>query len=114
MESLRRSHDKAENLVYIFTKLRQQNWFPEMDTVIRAKLAEALLLAARDKLHFGHFQASRRLFCRSFLLDFRPMALAGAIGTFIPGTLRKKLWTFIRAVGARLNQKSAGRSVRPR
>jgi hypothetical protein len=58
-------------------------------------LTDALLDVARNKLYFGSSSESRRLFWRSFLLCFRPVSLAGAIGTFLPRSLRKRLWSLI-------------------
>ena len=99
METRRRSHDKGEDLIYIFATLREQGWFPELGSAIRAKLAESLFAAGRNKLHFGHSREARRHFWRSFLVGFRPLALAGVVGTFLPRSLRIWLLTHIRSGG---------------
>jgi glycosyltransferase involved in cell wall biosynthesis len=91
METHRRRHDKGENSVYIFTAIRERGWFRELDPVIKARLAEALLAAARNKLHFGRFREARQFFWRCFFLSLRPRALAGAVGTFLPGSARDTL-----------------------
>src|SRR5688572_28615416 len=41
METRRRSHDKGENLVYIYSTLRARRWFADLDPVLSAKLADA-------------------------------------------------------------------------
>jgi glycosyltransferase involved in cell wall biosynthesis len=93
METHRQSHDKGENLVYIFDTILTQRWFPVFEPVVRRKLAEALLVVGRDKLHFDRRNEARRFFWRSFLLRIRPLALIGIAGTFLPPSLRKRLWT---------------------
>jgi glycosyltransferase involved in cell wall biosynthesis len=95
METHRRSHDKGENLIYILTSVRKRGWFSQLDSVVTAKLADALLEAARNKLYFGSSWESCCLFWRSFLLSFRLVALAGAVGAFLPRALRKSLWGVI-------------------
>lgn len=98
METRRRSYDRGEDLIYIFTTMRERGWFCELDSVIKARLTDTLLEVARNKLHFGSSSESRRLFWRSFLLCFRPVSLAGTIGTFLPRSLRKRLWDLIGPV----------------
>lgn len=95
METHRRSREKGENLIYILKMLREHRWFSELDCVIKARLADALLEAARNKLHFGNSRESCSLFWRSFLLSYRPIALAGAVGALLPRSFRKKLWSVI-------------------
>jgi glycosyltransferase involved in cell wall biosynthesis len=98
METHRRSREKGENLIYIFTTIRERGWFSDLDSTIKARLADALLDVARNKLHFDNSWESRCLFWRSFLLSFRPVALAGAVGTFLPCSFRRKLWRLIGPV----------------
>jgi hypothetical protein len=98
METQRRSHDKGENLIYILTTMRERGWFSELDSAIRAKLADVLLEVARNKLHYGSSLEARRLFWRSFLLRFRPVSLAGAVGTLLPTLVRKRLWRLLALV----------------
>lgn len=95
METRRRSYEWGENLIYIFTTMRDRGWFPQLDSVIKARLTDVLLEGARNKLYFGSSSESRRLFWRSFLLCYRPVSLAGTVGTFLPRSLRKKLWGLI-------------------
>jgi glycosyltransferase involved in cell wall biosynthesis len=95
METQRRTYDRGENLIYIFNKMRERGWFSELDSVIKARLTDVLLEGARNKLHFGSSSESRRLFWRSFLLCYRPVSLAGTVGTFLPRSVRKRLWGLI-------------------
>jgi glycosyltransferase involved in cell wall biosynthesis len=91
METRRRSHDKAENLVYIFSTMRERGWFPSLGTALKAKLAEALFVAGRDKLHYDLAREARSCFWRSFCLSFRPKALSMAIAACMPGIVRTGL-----------------------
>lgn len=59
METLRRSHDKGENLVYIFATMRKRGYFREFDDVLRQKLSDALFAAGRDKLYFNRAKEAR-------------------------------------------------------
>ena len=98
METRRRNRDKGKDLIYIFTTMRERAWFPQLDSVIKSRLADVLLESARNKLYFGSSSESRRLFWRSFLLCFRPVSLAGVVGTFLPPSMRKRLWGLIGPV----------------
>jgi len=91
METRRRAHNKGENLVYIYSVLREHEWFPELQSAIKAKLAEALFVVGRDKLHFNHLREARSNFWRCFLLTGSPRALARAAITFLPHTVRMRL-----------------------
>ena len=95
METHRRSREKGENLIFILTTMRERGWFSDLDSTIKSRLADALLDVARNKLHFGNSWESCCLFCRSFLLSFRLVALAGAVGSFLPCSFRRKLWSLI-------------------
>lgn len=99
METYRRSHDKAENLIYIFTTIRERGWFSQLDSAIKHKLADALLLVAREKLHFRRLKESRHLFWKCFRMNFHPLALVGVVGTFLPRAIRKRLWSVFLAIG---------------
>lgn len=98
MESSRRSHDKADNLIYILSTILEGGWFTGFERVFKRKLAVALFTAAQDKLQFELFRESRRLFWRSFLLRLDLMALAGAAGTFLHPAARKRIWACLCAV----------------
>ena len=90
-ETRRRSHDKAENLVYIYSTLRARGWFAELGPVLDAKLADALFTAGRDKLHFDRASEARRHFWHSFLLSGNVRALTRAVATLLPRHLRTPL-----------------------
>jgi glycosyltransferase involved in cell wall biosynthesis len=91
METGRRSHDRHENLVYIYSTLIKRGWFPELKAVLRAKLAEALFVAARDKLAFGRAREARTFFWRSFLLQPRLRPLAQAAASILPGSILSQI-----------------------
>jgi glycosyltransferase involved in cell wall biosynthesis len=91
METRRRDHDKANNLVYMFSTLRKRGWFPELDAGLRAELAEALFTVGRDKLHFGRTREARKYLWRCFLLSFRLGALGRATVTFLPSRIRAQI-----------------------
>jgi glycosyltransferase involved in cell wall biosynthesis len=91
METCRRAPGKGDNAVYLLSALRARNWFPELEAALRAELAEALLTAGRDKLHFDRPHQARRDLWRSFCLRRRRAALVGAMATFLPRWLRHQL-----------------------
>jgi glycosyltransferase involved in cell wall biosynthesis len=102
METRRRSHDKAENLVYIYSTLRARGWFDELDPVLTAKLADALFTVGRDKLHFNRAAEARRHFWNSFLLSGNLRAFVRAAVTFLPRQVRSPMqtrWAAMRAAG---------------
>lgn len=113
METLRRGHDKGEDLVYILATMRAQRWFPEQRAVIRSKLADALFSVARNKLHFGRSAEARRLYWRCFLVSSRPRAFACALSTFIPRALRTALLGCVRSVFKRPGPKPAVNNCPP-
>ena len=112
-ETRRRSHDKGENLVYIFFTMRERGWFPELDSSLKAELAEALYVVGRDKLDFGRTGEARSSFWQCFLLSHRragsgkywPLHLSQALRS---GRLRD-VWTSFRKItgfGQKRSQKN--------
>jgi glycosyltransferase involved in cell wall biosynthesis len=93
METLRRSHDRGESLVYIYSTLRTRRWFLEQDAVLRARLADALVAAARDKLHFGRPAEARERFWRAFLVGRDLRALLRVAATFLPQQILSWWWS---------------------
>lgn len=91
METARRSHDKGENMVYICSTMLKRKWFPELESFLNTKLAEALFVVGRDKLEFERVQEARSYFWRSFLLQNRPRVLILAVATFLPSSIRTRL-----------------------
>jgi len=88
MESGRRSHDKGENLVFIYSTMRDRAWFPQLDSVLRERLAEALFVVGRDKLHFDRAQEARKYMWRSFLLSWRLKAALRVAAACLPRSIR--------------------------
>ena len=74
-ETGRRAADKSENQVYVFSQLLERNWFPEMNTYLRSRLASALFRVGRDLLSFDRAREARGYFLKSFRMrpDWRPM-----------------------------------------
>jgi glycosyltransferase involved in cell wall biosynthesis len=91
METLRRSHDKGENLVYIFATLRKRGCFREFDDVLRRKLSDALFAVGRDKLYFNRAREARSHFCRCFFLTYRLGALLRVFAAYLPRQVRAHL-----------------------
>lgn len=91
MATLHHSHDKAENLVYIYSTLRGRRWFPDHDAALKRRLTEALFAAGRDKLHFDRAPEARRYFWRSFLLSGDLRALMRVIVSLLPRQVRSPL-----------------------
>jgi cellulose synthase/poly-beta-1,6-N-acetylglucosamine synthase-like glycosyltransferase len=67
-ETRRRSHDKAAPLVFMFARMIEERWFPELEIFLKQRLAEAWCEVGRDKLQFGRHAEARASFWRSFLL----------------------------------------------
>lgn len=91
METLRRSHDKGENLVYIFATLRKRGCFREFDDLLKRKLSDALFAVGRDKLYFNRATEARSHFWRCFLLTYRPGALLRVFAAYLPRQVRAHL-----------------------
>lgn len=91
METKRRSHDKGENLVYIFSYMRKQNWFRQIDDALRRELAEAALVVGRDKMQFGRSKEARRHFWLYFTNSFHPRGLVLSLFSFLPSSLRNSI-----------------------
>ena len=106
METGRRSHDKGENMVYICSTMLKRKWFPELESFLNAKLAEALLIVGRDKLEFERAQEARSYFWRSFRLHNRPRVLMLAATTFLPRSIRNLLKAALRS-GRKVNRPAA-------
>jgi glycosyltransferase involved in cell wall biosynthesis len=98
METSRRSHDKGENLVYIYSTMLERGWFPELESALKARLAEALIVAGRAKLQFDRAREARRYLWRSFLLQRRPGVLVRAAASFLPGAIRARLVACLRVL----------------
>jgi glycosyltransferase involved in cell wall biosynthesis len=98
METSRRSHDIRENLVYIYSTMLQRGWFPELEAILKARLAEALFVVGRDKLQFDRAKEARSFLWQSFLLNHRPRALIHAGASFLPWPIRAQLKACLRVL----------------
>ncbi|MEN3369408.1 MAG: hypothetical protein V7609_1551 [Verrucomicrobiota bacterium] len=89
-ETGRRAPDKSENQVYIFSQLLERNWFPQMKSYLRSRLADALFRVGRDRLFFHRVREARGYFLESFKMrpDWRPML--AAFLSYLPGFLRRQ------------------------
>lgn len=90
MESVRRSATKDDSLVFIFSELRRQGWFPEWDAFLQEELIQALFAAGRNKRDFGFSTEARKLFWRSFRLRPGVRALLCTVETMLP--LAPRTW----------------------
>jgi len=91
METNRRSHDKAENLVYIYSMLVERRWFPALDKALKAELAEKYFIVGRDKLDFNHPGEARFNFFNALRFAWNPRYLIYAGVSFFPASVRKQL-----------------------
>jgi glycosyltransferase involved in cell wall biosynthesis len=92
METVRRSPEKSECLVFIWKSLHESGMFPELATYIRSRLAQSRVRAGRDRLYFNQLADARRLFreafstapgwepCASYLLSVLPLSIRKAAG----------------------------------
>lgn len=101
METQRRSHDKNENLVYIYSTLLERDWFPELSDFLKAKLADSLIDVGRDKLEFDCASKARAYFWRCFLLERSPRAFIRTIAACLPRPARTRLKLLVNSVGSR-------------
>jgi len=108
METRRRAHNKGENLLYIYSVLREREWFPELQGEIKAKLADALFVVGRDKLHFNHLREARSNFWHCFILTGSARALARAAVTFLPQALRMRLRACLRMLRTSSGEEQGG------
>lgn len=89
METLRRSPEKSECLVYIWRALRRRGWFAELAPHVRARLAQSTVRAGRDRLYFGEPEAARALFREAFRIAPGWEAPASYLLSVLPRPIRR-------------------------
>ena len=89
-ETGRRSADRSENQVYIFTEILKRNWFPEMKTDLRARLANAHFRVGRDQLAFDRVREARASFLKSFRTKPAWRPILAAFLSLLPRSLRAR------------------------
>jgi glycosyltransferase involved in cell wall biosynthesis len=77
METARRSPQKSDAHVYLFSQLLESDWFPDWRNHLRSKLSRTLCRAGRDRLRFGRNSEARRLSVAAFRVfpGWRPLAV---------------------------------------
>lgn len=90
-ETGRRSADKSENQVFIFSEMLRRNWFPEMKPDLRARLANAHFRVGRDQLAFDRPGEARRSFRESFKTKPAARPFLAALLSFLPSSVRARL-----------------------
>jgi glycosyltransferase involved in cell wall biosynthesis len=92
METVRRSPEKSECVVFIWRSLLESGMFPELAAFIRSRLAQSRVRAGRDRLYFNQLAEARLLFreafsttpgwepCASYLLSILPLSIRKAAG----------------------------------
>lgn len=90
METGRRSPDKSENSVYIFSQLIERGWFPTMRSYIKKRLSLSLYQVGRDLLYFDRWQEARAYFRRALLVYPNGKAAVMGIASFFSGRFRWK------------------------
>jgi glycosyltransferase involved in cell wall biosynthesis len=105
METERRSHDKNENLVYIYSTLLERRWFPELANYLKTKLADSLFEVARDKLLFDRASEARTCFWRCFLIEKSPRAFIRTVAVCLPRAARMRLKSFINSLRIRATKR---------
>lgn len=101
METERRSHDKNENLVYIYSTVLERGWFPELASFLKTKLASSLFDVARDKLHFDRASEARTYYWRCFLVEKSPRAFIRTVAVCLPRAARVRLNSFVNSLRVR-------------
>jgi len=90
-ESERISPDRNNNMVYIYEKLIELNFFPSWKQFLENKKAQALLCVGIDNLKFGQKDTARKYFKMSFKTKTGLKTLAAFFITFLPEWTRVKL-----------------------
>ena len=112
METARRSHDKGQNMVYIYSTMLKRGWFSELAGILKGKLAEALFVVGRDKLQSNRANEARSYLWRSFLLNPHPRALTRIATSFLPDSICAQLKARLRRRrAATLSRKGSGEPI---
>ena len=98
METARKSPDKNENMLFIYKKLIELNFFPEMTSLLIRRHAQALYTVGKDNLLFDHVGTAREHFLKSFMVCKSSKAIVGMIVSYIPKKLRV-IYNFTLRVG---------------
>lgn len=94
METARKAHDKNENMVFIFKKLIELDFFSEMTGFLTRRHAQALYTVGKDNLFFDRAGLAREYFLQSFMVFKNFKAFAGYIGSYLP----KKLLAVLKRI----------------
>ena len=91
METARKSFDKNENMVFIFRKLLEKNYFPNLKPHIQRKYQEALFICGKDNLSFDRISMTRQYFSQSIGIYPNLKTFVGLMLTYLPQNLRLRL-----------------------
>lgn len=87
-ETARRSPERFENQIYIFSQLLRRNWFPKMNGFFRSTLAGAFFMLGRDKLYFNQAREARRCFLQSIETERNWRSMVAIVLTHLPRFFR--------------------------
>jgi len=91
METVRKSIDKNENMVFVFKILSEENWFPKNEKLINKKYSESLSQVGFDHLHFNSFKTARNYFIDSLKVKPSTRGLMGLVFALFPFAFRLAL-----------------------
>lgn len=91
METIRKSIDKNENMVFVFKILSEENWFPKNEKLINKKYSESLSQVGFDHLHFNSFKTARNYFIDSLKVKPSSRGLMGLVFALFPFAFRLAL-----------------------
>jgi glycosyltransferase involved in cell wall biosynthesis len=85
------------DLIYIYSTILANRWFPEFEQELRAELAAALYTTGRSEFLASNWTDARRDLWKAFKLSGRANALAGAVATLLPSQAAEFLRTMVQA-----------------
>ena len=84
METIRKSIDKNENMVFVFKNLSKANWFPNNEKLINKRYSESLSQVGFDHLHFSSFKSAKTYFTESLKVNMSSRPLIGLAFALFP------------------------------
>ena len=88
METARRSPDKNENMVYIYSKLKDMPCFIDKKALLTNRYKQALFQSGKDNLHFNRIEIARAYFFRSWKVKKNFKAIVGLSISYLPRKIR--------------------------
>ena len=88
MESGRRAPEKNANLLFIYQKLIELNYFRKRKNNLSKKYGQSLFCVGKDNLFFDHTVVARDYYFRSLMAGAGWKAIAGLLISYLPRKVR--------------------------